>query len=68
MWASDPIFIDNSFSLSQFNQSGFFVCFSRKFMDLKVKVCFFGDWFGCWVYGSSRFGCFAGDSDLVLGD
>jgi len=37
-------------------------------MGLNVKVCFFGDWFGCWVYGFSRFGCFFGDSDLVLGD
>ena len=37
-------------------------------MGFKVKVCFFGDWFGCWVYGSFRFGYFARDSDLVLGN
>ena len=35
-------------------------------MGLKVKVCFVGDWFDCWVYRFSGFGCFARDSGLVL--
>ena len=30
LWASDPIFIDDSFSLSKFNQSGFFVFVSQE--------------------------------------
>ena len=54
------------FSLTQFNRSGFFcVCFPRKFMGLKEKV-YFVDWFGCWVYWFSGFGCFARDLGLVL--
>ena len=50
------IFINDSTNLS------FCVCLPRKYMGLKVKVCFAGAWFGCWVYG---FGCFA--RDMVMG-
>ena len=35
-------------------------------MGLKDKVYFVGDWFGCWVYGYSGFGCFAGDLGYLL--
>ena len=33
-------------------------------MGLKVKVCFAGAWFGCWVYG---FGCFARGMGMGFG-
>ena len=52
LWVSNPILINDSFSLSHNSTDLDFLCFfPRRFTGLKVKVYFVGDRFGCWVYG-----------------